>query len=264
MRINSGWWQNLGYRLRPYKVRWLEWMAPSRCLCCHTATYSDRGTVLCPPCWNQLVFLGSPCCRSCGWPFGLESSDTAFLEALDDCLCPSCLRSPPRYHSGRAVLQYNRMAAVLVHQLKLYDRTSLATLAGQWMAWAGKAWWPHVDYLVPVPMPRWRLWKRRYNQAGLLAQAVHRITGVPLYSWPIKRLPSRTQRGLTRRQRRLNLRGRLVLTPQDAERLRGKNVVVIDDVWTTGATLDAMTRALDELGVHRIHVLVLARVLLPS
>jgi ComF family protein len=148
-----------------------------------------------------------------------------------------------------------------VHALKYQDRTDLAPTMGRWMARAGRELLGEADVLVPVPLHWRRGWSRRFNQSGALARVIERQTGVKLASEALRRVrPTEQQVGLSRTQRASNVQGAFGVAPDRKADIAGRRVVLIDDVLTSGATVDACARALLRAGAAEVDVLVFARV----
>jgi ComF family protein len=167
----------------------------------------------------------------------------------------------PAYDRARAVAHYSGAMRTLVHQFKYSDRHDARSLFGRWLTEAGRELIAGTDVVVPVPLSRWRLLSRRFNQAAILAQELSRNTGVAVDLHALQRARSTpTQVGLTRDQRRRNLAGALRVPKRRSARIEGRNVLLIDDVITTGATVEACARALKRAGAARVDVLALALV----
>jgi ComF family protein len=168
---------------------------------------------------------------------------------------------PPDYDRARAVARFDGVMRRLVHDLKFRDRHDARRLFGRWLAEAGAELLFSADLIVPVPLTRGRLLSRRFNQSAILALEVSRLTGVALDPLALRRTRrTRPQVGLTRPQRRQNVAGAFAVPPAHKARIAGANVVLIDDVITTGATAAACARALRRAGAARIDVLSLALV----
>jgi ComF family protein len=182
----------------------------------------------------------------------LDQPELISLEAAAD---------PPACKRARAVARYDsEKARTLAHRLKYYDRLELAKPIGKWMARAGVELLTEADVLVPIPLHRLRLAARQFNQSAALAQVVSRESGVPVDTLALLRVkPTAPQVGLSRAQRADNLSGAFRVDPEQASAVHGRNIVLIDDVLTTGATANAATRALRRAGAARVDLLVFAR-----
>jgi ComF family protein len=230
----------------------LDMVLPPRCLGCGGIV--ERQGRLCARCWRGLTFLVPPQCRLCGYPL-----PDAVAEAP---LCGGCMHEPPVFGRARAALRYDEGARGLILAFKHADRTDSAPLFGRWLARAGRELLADAELITPVPLHRWRLLRRGYNQAAVLAAALARETGLPLAPDLVQR------RRATRSQQGLSAQGRLVnITPASfrphpwyRRRLAGRKVVLVDDVMTTGATVTACCRVLLAAGAERVDVLTLARV----
>jgi ComF family protein len=232
----------------------LDWVLPPRCAGCGIIVGGGAG--FCPECWQQLHFLGDPACAQCDRPFAQAQGP--------DALCGACIADPPRWDRGRAALLYGPLPRGLVLRLKYGRRVTLARLAARLMA----AKLPPVDcdaqpwLLVPVPLHRWRLWQRGFNQSAEIARHLALEPGhVMVQDALIRTRSTPPLRGLGRKERSAAVRGAFAVNPRQAERLRGAHVILVDDVWTSGATMDACARTLRKAGAVRIELLVLARVL---
>ncbi len=228
----------------------LDAVLPPRCLSCRETV--DRHGSLCPACWRSLTFIGPPVCTCCGLPFEVA--------ALTGTLCGDCIGHPPPYHRARAALVYDEASRRLVLGLKYGDQTDAAQAYGAWLARCGAEVLTGADLLVPVPLHPWRLFWRRYNQAALLAQAAHRVTGVPhLPDLLMRRRSTVIQGGLGRAGRRRNVIGAFQVRRRFQSRVRHARIVLIDDVLTTGATAAECAKVLMRAGAASVDVLTLAR-----
>jgi ComF family protein len=243
-------------RLKRGGGMFLDALLPPQCLCCGAMV--DRQGNLCAPCWSSMQFLEPPCCRACGFPF----PHYEFGVGGEELLCPACTRRGPDFDRARAVLAYDDHSRALLLRLKHGDRLDGVPAFGQWLARTGTPFWADADMLLPVPLHRWRLIARRYNQAALLVDALARHCGVPCEPNILqRRRPTPSQGGRSRAGRFRNVRGAFSIAEKDKARLRGSHVVLIDDVYTTGATVSACARVLRRNGVAHVDVLTLARVL---
>lgn len=229
----------------------LNAVLPPLCLACRVEV--EEAGALCGPCWNKIAFLAPPLCAACGFPFDYDPGGTA--------LCGACARRLPDYGRARAVMRYDEASRALVLGFKHGDRTHGAPAYGRWMARAGAELLREADLVVPVPLHWLRLFRRRYNQAALLAQAVARTAGVPVaVDLLMRRRPTPSQGHLSAAARRRNVRGAFAVRPGRDALVRGRRIVLIDDVLTTGATGEACARTLLRAGAASVDVLVLARV----
>jgi len=224
---------------------------PLRCAKCGVPI-AEKGT-LCPACWANLTFITAPLCACCGLPFSFA--------APGDSRCAQCLALAPPFARARSALVYDEGCRGLILAFKHGDRTDLASLFGRWLARAGTELLADADYLVPVPLHRWRLFRRRYNQAALLAHALSRESGIPvLPDLLARRRATPSQGGLGRRGRARNVAGAFALGRRGAGLVPGRSILLVDDVHTTGATLAECARLLGRAGAAKIEVLTLARV----
>lgn len=224
---------------------------PPTCIACQAATGEPHA--LCAACWSQIRFIERPFCERLGTPFAVDLGQPL--------LSPAAIADPPVFGRARAVAEYDGTASLLVHRLKYNDRQELARALGGMMTRTGAELLADADVIVPVPLHRWRLWRRRFNQAMALAQAVSSGSGVPCDPFLLARVKrTRRQVGLTKAQRQENLQGAFRVPPDAKARLKGKRVLLIDDVLTTGSTANAASRALLRSGAASVDILAFARV----
>jgi ComF family protein len=228
----------------------VDGILPPRCLACGTTV--DEPDALCGPCWAAMTFFAPPWCAVCGLPFPHPMGDEA--------ICADCARDRPSWDRARAVLRYDKHSRRLVLALKHADRTHLAGALGGWMRRAGAEVLDGADLVLPVPLHWTRLFARRYNQAGLLAHAIRAAGGPPVApEWLVRRRRTPSQGRLGAAARARNVRGAFALRP--GRSIRGKRIVLIDDVLTTGATVEECARVLRRGGAEFVGVLTLARAL---
>ena len=228
----------------------VDGVLPPRCLACGTVV--DEPDALCGRCWGAMTFFAPPWCAVCGLPFPHPMGEGA--------VCADCARERASWNRARSVMRYDKHSRRLVLALKHGDRTHLAKALGGWMHRAGSDIFDRVDFIVPVPLHWTRLFARRYNQAGLLAHAIHAAGGPPVApDWLVRRrrTPSQGRLGVLARAR--NVRGAFVLRP--GRSVKGKRLVLVDDVLTTGATVEECARVLRRGGAGFVGVLTLARAL---
>ena len=226
---------------------------PPACLACRKAT--AQSNALCGACWGGIRFIERPFCERTGTPFPLDLGAEGLVS-------PDVIADPPVYARARAVARFeDGPVRRLAHQLKYGDRLDLAGPMGAWMARAGDDLLGEADLLIPVPLHRSRLIARRFNQSALLARAISGRSGVPVDADTLhRRKATSPQVGLTRSQRAANVQGAFHVAPECALAVEGRAVVLVDDVLTSGATINAAARALLRAGARRVDVLVFARV----
>ena len=228
----------------------LDVALPTLCVACREPV---EGEGVCADCWAKLSFIAPPFCPRLGIPFVYDPGP--------DMLSMEAIAHPPAYARARAAVRYDDVARTLVHALKYQDRTDLAPAMGRWMARAGRELLDEADVLVPVPLHWRRGWSRRYNQSGALARIIAQQTGVMVAVEALRRIrPTEQQIGLSRPQRASNVQGAFKVAPDRQHLIAGRRVILIDDVLTSGATVDACARALLRAKAATVDVLVFARV----
>jgi ComF family protein len=227
---------------------------PQLCAACREPV---EGEGLCAACWSKLSFIAPPYCERLGIPFPFDPGPGVLsLEAIAD---------PPAYNRARAAVRFDEIARTLVHALKYGDRLDLAPIMGRWMANAGRELTREADLLVPVPLHWRRQWARRFNQSALLAEVVGKANGLRVSHGALKRIKATAQQvGLGRSERASNVQGAFAVRPGARIEVAGRRLVLVDDVLTSGATIEACTRALMRAGAAGVDVLVFARVVAPA
>lgn len=223
-----------------------------RCVGCRSAV--DRQGDLCPECWMKLNFIEGAVCSVCGYPIELDPGY--------DVLCGACLRRRPSYTRARAALRYDDASRDLVLTFKHGDRPELAATFGTWMTRCGADLLDRCDVVIPVPLHWRRLFKRRYNQAALLARSVASTRrDVAVLPDALRRLRNDpSQSGKSAAARRENVRSAFGVSPRATHDLRNSRALIVDDVFTTGATAEACARTLMAVDVAEVSVLTLGRV----
>jgi ComF family protein len=232
----------------------LDIALPPLCPSCQEPLGDGAG--LCATCWSKLSMIELPYCARLGIPFAYDAGPGMLsMEAIAD---------PPAYDRARAAVRYDDVARALVHAYKYGDRLDLAPLIGGWMARAGRELLAEADGLVPVPLHWRRLWARRFNQSAALAAEISAITKVPVVHGALKRVRATVQQvGLSKSERSQNVQGAFRVAADLKAEVAGRRLVLIDDVLTSGATVDTCARALLRAGASHVDVLVFARVVAP-
>lgn len=227
----------------------VDFALPPRCPGCGAVTQEEHR--FCLACWQQLHFLGEPCCDRCGLPFEFDGGDGAE--------CGACIADPPEFARLRAAVAFGKIARRVALKLKYSGRPGVAETLAHFMQ-------RHVEpgggtLLVPVPLHRWRIWKRGYNQSALIASALARRTGLAADLDLVQRVKATPPlKGMGRRERALAVRGAFRVGEAAKSRLAGRPVLLVDDVFTTGATANACAKALRRAGAAEVTIVCWARV----
>jgi ComF family protein len=221
----------------------VDFILPHLCPGCQTKMQTPG---FCPSCWMKLDFITPPYCQLCANPSALSGKN----------LCRSCQADIPLFHSHRALWAYGSLSRRIVFALKHGRQRYLAHLIAPWLV--PLALCHRVDFLVPVPLHPHRLAQRGFNQSALLASALSRLTGIPVAIEGLNRPYKASSQGrFSAQKRKENVMG-IFTSSRDWD---GQNILLIDDVFTTGATLNACTQALREANAHHVHGLTLAKVI---
>jgi ComF family protein len=220
-------------------------------LCPGTGEIVDRRGMVSATFWPQLSFIEAPMCATCGAPFSFESPLGS--------LCARCIDEEPAFDRARAAVTYNDASRALVLGFKYGDKMHAVHTFVPWLKRAGQELIEEADVLVPVPLHPRRLWRRRFNQSALLAAELGKACGKTCVPDGLLRLRATVpQQGLSRKDRAKNVKN--AFTANEKRALSGKKVLLIDDIFTSGATLNACARALKKAGAEKVFVLTIARV----
>lgn len=231
----------------------LNAVLPPRCVM--TGEIVERQGALSPKAWADIDFIRNPMCRKCGVPFSFE------VEEGDQTHCAPCLDYSPPFETARAALKYNDHSRDLILGFKHADQMHAVVSFIPWLKMAGTDMLKEADALVPVPLHRWRLLKRRYNQAAVIAQYLGKECGVPvLHQGLVRTRSTPTQGHLSHAERAKNVKRAFAVHPRYKSEIEGKTIILIDDVYTTGSTVKECAKTLLNAGAAKVHVLTLARV----
>jgi ComF family protein len=248
MRVSLGWFgAGIGSAWR----RLVDLAMPPACMACGRPVAAAGA--LCAGCWGRLRLIERPFCPRLAIPFGYDiGPDALSAEAIAD---------PPPFARLRAVAVYDEVSGPIVQALKYHDHTELGGAMGRMMARAAADLAPEIDLVVPVPLHRGRLWRRRFNQSAMIAAEVARVMGRRHAPELVARIKAtRRQVGLRATERAANVQGAFRVPAEARPELAGRRVLLVDDVYTTGATVKAATRALLRGGATAVDVVVFARV----
>lgn len=248
-------WNNWKHKLRMVGTWALDFIFPPLCAACRAPI--SRVHNLCGRCWGGIGFLSEPLCAVCGFPFEFDAGQGT--------LCAACQQQLPAFDRARSLMRYDDASRDPILAFKRADRLDLVPAFARWMSGAERELIEDADIILPVPLHRWRLWQRRFNQSALLALSLGRLAGKPVDCFSLVRTRATPSQGdmPSAAARRRNVQGAFRVISDRAERLRGKSVLLVDDVFTTGSTIEACARALKRAGAARVSVLTLARVVRP-
>lgn len=225
---------------------------PPSCAACGIGTYMSGG--LCSACWGSVEFIERPYCEVLGLPFSHDLGPGI--------LSPEAIANPPDFDRLRSVARHDGIARDLVHALKYRDRLDLAPMIATWMLRAAGEAIRQSDVIIPVPLHRWRLLSRKFNQSAELARHLARLADKPyLPATLLRRKRTQQQVGLSASARQDNVRGAFAIAEGREADVFGQRIVLVDDVYTTGATVGAATRILKRAGAVDVTVLTFARAL---
>jgi len=230
--------------------RLLQFFLPPQCHCCEKFL-EERQKGLCPDCLSRIRWIEAPFCSVCGTPF--------VSEEINNHPCGACLTKRKYFTMARALGRYEGSLQETIHRWKYEGKITLTSILGEWMAEGlNRYWGSHsFDLLIPVPLHRERLQERGFNQALLLVKELNRWTGIPYRKRLLqKKRPTLPQVHLSGKEREKGVRGSFHLLGRKA--LEGKSILLVDDVYTTGATVNECSKVLLAGGAARVDVLTLA------
>jgi ComF family protein len=233
-------------------MKLVDLVLPPRCVLTGEIV-AAQGT-LAPEGWQTLRFISPPFCHTCSYPFDFETENTS--------QCAACLADPPPFASARAVLAYDDASRDLILKFKHADHLQAVPALIPMLARAGADSLGRADLIVPVPLHRWRLLRRRYNQAALLTWGLARRMGKPCLPDALIRIRATPSQGHMRaNDRQKNVKRAFAIHPRHGPAVAGRRILLVDDVFTTGATLQECAKVLLDAGAKEVHVLTIARVI---
>ena len=228
----------------------LDVLFPPDCPSCRAPV--DAAHNLCRECFSKLRMITRPMCDCCGIPF---------VVAIDDgAQCPECLVAPPHFARARSVMVYDGVSAPLISALKFHDQWAGLARYEAMLCTAGADLLTTADIITPVPLHWRRLWRRKYNQAALLAYGVSRNADIPcIPDLLVRTRYTKPQMRMKRAERLANVKKLFAVSEKHLAEITDKHILLVDDVVTTGATADACAKALRKAGAREVSVLTLAR-----
>lgn len=244
--------QTLKGRISSVLAQAVDTVLPPRCVV--TGDPVEVQGMVAPGAWAALDFIARPFCETCGFPFDFDVTG-------EGALCASCLADPPSYGRARAALKYNDASRDMILGFKHADKTHAVRAFVPWLRRAGAEMLAQADLLVPVPLHPWRLIARRYNQAALMVQMLAQDIGISYVLDALLRVRATPSQGhLNAKERFKNVKRAFAIHPSRAGDIKGKIIILVDDVYTTGATAQECAQVLLKGGAAQVHVLTLARV----
>jgi len=237
--------------MKKYLTKFLSIIFPSKCIACSTIV--SAGSKVCSICWSQLEFISSPSCAKCDYPFEFDIGY--------DALCGGCLEEGPLFDKAISVLRYTELSKIMVHRLKYSDKLHIAKHFASMLFKKIHKDAQGFDFIIPVPMHRKKMRSRLYNQAALMVTHLSDYSGVaPLHNGLLKTKYHESQTGLSRSVRKENIKNTFEINKKYADVIKGKNILLVDDVYTTGATVNECSRVLKRGLCKSVTVVTLARV----
>lgn len=222
-------------------------------ICANCGAFSNQHNALCAECWKDVRFIEKPYCEVSGHPFAFDLGEGI--------VSADVIANPPPYKRARAAVVYDGAARKIVHLMKYKDRQELSNLMASWMVRAARDCLGDADFIIPVPLHRWRLMGRRFNQSAELARNLAQKTDKQyLSSALIRKRSTIPQVGLPAKARQDNVKGAFIVPEDKKSEVLGKRVILVDDVYTTGATVNAASRALLLAGAEEVSIVTFARV----
>lgn len=233
----------------------VDLLLPPRCPLCGDMVLEQYS--FCSSCWPQLRYISAPQCHHCGRPLGNAQTDMEH----DRLICGPCMSEPPPHDGIRAVVVYDDLSRRIALRLKHAGRIGLAKFIARQllrqMPDKTENW-----ILMPVPLHRWRLWKRGFNQSQLIANELARLSGSLLYSdILLRKRATPPLKNMTKKQRAAAVKNVFAIHPKRAGQISGHKIMLIDDIYTSGATSHACVKILKRAGAARVEIMCWARVL---
>ena len=246
--MNIGFFEIESKKMKKILKFFLNFLLPPTCPICHQRIESNG---LCPKCFSGLEFIGTQKCSICGKPLDAIIPKMA--------VCGACLKNPPYFRQAEAVFKYNDTSKKLILAFKHVDHVDLNNLFIKWMEQNSGKLIQKNDLIIPVPLHWRRLLKRKYNQSALIAQGLAKNFGKiydPLTL--IRRKPTKSQGHLSPKERQKNIKNAFYV--KNSNKIKDKTILLIDDVFTTGATVNECAKVLLQAGAKSVDVLTIVRV----
>ncbi|MCH9753587.1 MAG: ComF family protein [Alphaproteobacteria bacterium] len=225
---------------------------PSKCFACGTIV--GRESKLCFSCWKGVEFISSPSCSKCDYPFEFDVGE--------EMICGECIKEKVFFDKALSIFKYGDVSKILIHKLKYSDKLHMAKYLAMLLVKRVQSESKDFDFIVPVPMHRKKLRRRFYNQSALISKHLSRLSGIPFLPNVLEKSTHHIpQTGLRREIRKSNVKGTFRLSKKSANIIRGKNILLVDDVYTTGATVNECSKILKHALCNKVIVATVARVI---
>lgn len=226
-----------------------DFIFPKKCFCC--GDYIDENK-LCYKCWKKLSFISKPCCNICSYPFEFEEDESA--------ICGACITNKPKYDKAISIFRYELGAREIIHKFKYEDKLQILDYLAELLNNAISCYVQEIDFITIVPLTKIKLLKRGYNQSALLAMKLVEVN--KFFYLPellIRKKNNISQVELKKEKRLNNVRNNFTVNNSYGNFIRNKNILLIDDVITTGATINECSFQLRQFHPKKIFVLTLAK-----
>jgi len=229
--------------------KFLSIIFPKTCLICNKIIFDGN---FCVEDWNKLHFLQHPACNICFQPFEFKIDD--------EMVCGKCLQQRPEYFKALSVLKYDETSRILITKFKYFDQTNLAEYFAKLMFRQANTILSDIDFIAPIPLHKFRIIKRKYNQSALLAKNIGFLSKkIVLLDLLIRTKNNKPQASLNQKMRIRNVAGIFLVKEKYLGEIKGKNILLVDDVITTGATVQSCCKALKKFGAKKVYVLTLTK-----
>lgn len=219
---------------------------PPRCIDC--GELSSEYDSLCSSCWKKYKFIEEPSCKICGTPFEIEI----------DSICLGCLKDKPKYDISKSLFKFDENSKKLIHNFKYYDKTHLSKFFSKIIYYKYRDIINTADLVIPVPMHKLKRILRLYNQAHILAKDISILANIPLDPKSLKKVKyTKSQTFLTKSERSKNLVNTIIV--ENNELIKGKKILLVDDVITTGETINNCAKVLKKNGASKVIILSIAK-----
>lgn len=237
--------------MMPFLKKLVHFILPNRCLLCGKVINTEGS--ICADCFEKITFITKPYCKHCGQPFVSDVKD-------ENMLCVDCLNHKSPFRLCRAAIVYDEFSKKLLLDFKFADHVENRKIFAKWLYLAGKdIFSAKADIIIPVPLHYTRLFKRKYNQSAILTREVSSLTGIPAEYGVLKKIRrTRPQARCNGIERKKNVKN--AFTVSHADKIKGKRIILVDDIYTTGATMKECAKVLLKAGAKSVDALTVAKV----